>query len=132
MKIVQGDIRNHRLMSPADSVNALSIGAIHTDKSTIYNQGNRVDILPTQELPSPITAHGYGFRNSINPEIYFPGGRQLYDYLSNNQYKCNESGMAPGQKVATTPVNPGERNRNVYVRGTSNSAALASRNAAII
>jgi len=45
MKIVHRDIRNHRLMSPADSVNALSIGAIHTDKSTIYNQGNRVDIL---------------------------------------------------------------------------------------
>ncbi len=57
MKIVHGNIRNHRLMSPADSVNTLSIGAIHTDKSNISNQGNRVDILPTQELPSSITAH---------------------------------------------------------------------------
>ncbi len=132
MKILYRDIRNHRLMSPADSVNALSIGAIHTDKSTIYNQGNRVDILPTQELPSPITAHGYGFRNSINPEIYLPGGRQLYDYITNNRYKINDIGMAPGQKVAAAPVNPGERNRGVYIRGTSNSAALASRGAALI
>jgi len=132
MKILHGDIRNHRLMSPADSVNALSIGAIHTDKSNISNQGNRVDILPTQELPSPITAHGYGFRNSINPEIYLPGGRQLYDYLANNRYRSSDSGMAPGQKVAAAPVNPGERNRVVYIRGTSNSAALASRGAALI
>ena len=132
MKIVHRDIRNHRLMSPADSVNALSIGAIHTDKSTIYNQGNRVDILPTQELPSPITAHGYGFRNSINPEIYLPGGRQLYDYITDNRYRINDIGMAPGQKVAAAPVNPGERNRGIYIRGTSNSAALASRCAALI
>ncbi len=132
MKILHGNIRNLRLMSPADSVNALSIGAIHTDKSTIYNQGNRVDILPTQELPSPITAHGYGFRNSINPEIYLPGGKQLYDYITNNRYKINDIGMAPGQKVAAAPVNPGERNRGVYIRGTSNSAALASRGAALI
>jgi len=132
MKILHGDIRNHRLMSPADSVNALSIGAIHTDKSTIYNQGNRVDILPSQELPSPITVHGYGFRNSINPEIYLPGGRQLYDYITDNQYRINDIGMAPGQKVAAAPVNPGERNRGIYIRGTSNSAALASRGAALI
>ena len=132
MKIVHGDIRNYRLMSPADSVNALSIGALHSDKSTIYNQGNRVDILPTQDLPSPITAHGYGFRNSINPEIYLPGGRQLYDYITNNRYRINDIGMAPGQKVAAAPVNPGERNRGVYIRGTSNSAALASRGGALI
>jgi len=132
MKIVHRDIRNHRLMAPADSVNALSIGAIHTDKSNMSNQGNRMDILPTQELPSPITAHGYGFRNSINPEIYLPGGRQLYDYITNNQYGINDIGMAPGQKVAAAPVNPGERNRGIYIRGTSNSAALASRGAALI
>ena len=132
MKTIKRDIRNRRLMAPAESVNALSIGAIHTDKSNITNQGNRLDILPSQEMPSPLTSHGFGFRNSINPEIYFPGGRQLYDYIPNNQYRCNCSNLAPGQKVATTPVNPGERNRNVYVRGTSNSAALASRNAAII
>jgi len=132
MKIVRGDIRNHRLMAPADSVNALSIGAIHADKSNMSNQGNRVDILPTQELPSPITAHGYGFRNSINPEIYLQGGRQLYDYINNNQYRINDIGMAPGQKVAAAPVNPGERNREIYIRGTSNSAALASRGSALI
>jgi Subtilase family. len=132
MTIVHEDIRNHRLMSPADSVNALSIGAIHADKSNISNQGNRVDILPTQELPSPITAHGYGFRNSINPEIYLPGGRQLYDYITDNRYRINDIGMAPGQRAAAEPVNPGERNRGIYIRGTSNSTALASRGAALI
>jgi len=132
MKIVRGDIRNHRLMAPADSVNALSIGAIHADKSNMSNQGHRVNILPTQELPSPITAHGYGFRNSINPEIYLPGGRQLYDYITDNKYRINDIGMAPGQRVAAAPVNPGERNREIYIRGTSNSAALASRGAALI
>ncbi len=61
-----------------------------------------------------------------------PGGRQLYNYITDNQYRINDIGMAPGQKVAAAPVNPGERNRGVYIRGTSNSAALASRGAALI
>ena len=132
LKKIHRDIRNRRLLAPADSINALSIGATHTDRSTMTYQGSRIDILSNQKLPSPISAHGYGLRNSINPEIYLPGGRQLYDYITNNLYSINDSIMAPGQKVAAAPVNPGERNRSIYIRGTSNSAALASRGAAMI
>lgn len=132
MNKIHEDNRNRRLLAPADSINALSIGAIHTDRSSISYPGARMDIIPNQELPSPISAHGYGFRNSINPEIYLPGGRQLYDYITNYHYRINDIGMAPGQKVATTPVNPGEKKRTVYIRGTSNSAALATRGAAMI
>lgn len=132
LKKIHRDIRNRRLLAPADSINALSIGATHTDRSTMTYQGSRIDILSNQKLPSPISAHGYGLRNSINPEIYLPGGRQLYDYITNNLYRVNDSTMAPGQKVAAAPVHPGERNRSIYIRGTSNSAALASRGAAMI
>lgn len=131
MQKIQDDIRNRRLFAPADSINAITVGAIHTDKSIITNLGNRINILPTQILPSPVSAHGHGFRSSIKPELYFSGGRQLYNY-ANKKYKVSDSGEAPGQYVATTPVTSGERNRCVYTRGTSNAAALASRGAAQI
>jgi len=131
MEKIQADIRNRKLFAPADSINSITVGALHTDKSNITNLGNRIDLLPNQELPSPISAHGHGFRNSIKPEIYFPGGRQLYNHV-NGKYKISGAGEPPGQYVATTPVTSGEKDRCVYTRGTSNAAALATRGAAQI
>jgi hypothetical protein len=132
MSKINSDIRNRRLFAPAESINSLTVGAFHSDRSNPDYIGNRIDILPTHNLPSPISAHGHGFRSSIKPEIYIPGGKQLYSYSLNNTYNIANSPLAPGQKVATTPVNPGETNRHVYTRGTSNAAALATRSAAQI
>jgi hypothetical protein len=129
---INSNIRNSRILCPADSINALTVGAIHTDKSAADNFGNRIDILPNQVSPSPVSAHGHGFRSSVKPEIYMPGGRQLYNYIQSNQYEVDTSGSAPGQKTATAPVNAGERNSYVYTRGTSNAAALTTRGAAQI
>ncbi|PIP70588.1 MAG: exopolyphosphatase, partial [Nitrospirae bacterium CG22_combo_CG10-13_8_21_14_all_44_11] len=131
MQIIQTDIRNRKIFAPADSINAITIGAVHADRSSIINIGNRIDILPNQLLPSPVSALGFGYKKSIKPEIYLTGGRQLYDYAT-NKYEVSDSGEAPGQCVATAPVMAGETSRCVYTRGTSNSAALASRGAAQI
>lgn len=128
---IHSDIRNRKILSPADSINSITVGAIHVDNSTISNMGNRIDILPNDNMPSPITAHGLGRNNSIKPEIYIAGGKQLFE-SSGNEYSVSKSGMSPGQLVATTPVNLGEINRSVYTRGTSNATALATRFAARI
>ncbi|MBV6519203.1 MAG: hypothetical protein DCC43_09165 [Candidatus Brocadia sp.] len=128
---IHEDIRNRKIFSPADSINSITLGSIHSDKSTTNNIGNRFDILPNQKLPSPISAHGLGYKNSIKPELYINGGRQLYNVV-NNICSVSDSGLAPGQCVATTPATGGEINRCVYIRGTSNSAALATRAAAQI
>jgi hypothetical protein len=128
---IHEDIRNRKILSPADSINSITLGSMHSDKSTDFNIGNRFDILPNQNLPSPISAHGFGYKNSIKPELYFFGGRQLYDSID-NIYRVSNSGLAPGQCVATSPLTGGEISRCVYTRGTSNSAALATRAAAQI
>lgn len=128
---IHEDIRNRKIFSPADSINSITLGSIHSDRSTANNIGNRFNILPHQNLPSPISAHGLGYKNSIKPELYINGGRQLYDVV-NNVCSVSDSGLAPGQCVATTPATGGEINRCVYTRGTSNSAALATRAAAQI
>lgn len=126
------NMRNRRIMSPAEAINVLTIGAIHSDKSSVTYQSHRLDLLPSSLLPSPITPHGFGFRNSIKPEIYLPGGRQFYTCLPGDIYHIDESGQAPGHQVATAPVTLGETGRVVYTRGTSNSTALATRGAALI
>ncbi|MBW1650801.1 MAG: S8 family peptidase, partial [Deltaproteobacteria bacterium] len=127
MEKINADIRNRRLFAPADSINSLTVGALHTDQSNSSNLGNRIDILPNESLPSPISAHGNGFRNSVKPEIYLPGGRQLYNYADNNKYEVDSSKNPPGQKVAAPPSSSGEKGRTFYTRGTSNAAALATR-----
>ncbi|MBN2092983.1 S8 family peptidase [candidate division KSB1 bacterium] len=76
MSKINKDIRNRKILSPADSINSITVGALHNDQSRTNNIGNRFDILPDQNLPSPISAHGFGLKNSIKPELYIPGGRQ--------------------------------------------------------
>ena len=124
---INEDIRNRKMLSPADSINSITLGSIHADRATADNIGNRFDILPSQYLPSPISAHGLGYKNSIKPELYIFGGRQLYDAKDNNRYRVSDSGLAPGQCVATSAATGGEINRCVYTRGTSNAAALTTR-----
>lgn len=130
---IHSDIRNRKLLSPAESINALTVGSLHCDLSKPDSSGYLIDILPTQLLPSPVSAHGHGFRNAIKPEIYLPGGRQLFSFIYvNDSYTIANVRQAPGQKVASTSVTPAETNRCVYTRGTSNATALATRGAAQI
>lgn len=118
-----------RLLSPAESINALTVGALHQDASTIENMARRVDILPDTQMPSPINRLGDGFRRAVKPEILLPGGRQLYNppiQRSDHFFKLNGSILPPGQKVASEGT-LGKESESSYTRGTSNATALASR-----
>jgi len=132
LSIIHNNSRNRRIISPGESLNSITVGAMHDDHAKISGYGRRIDILPNQLLPSPMSSNGHGFRSSIKPEIYMRGGRQLYSHKSNGNYEIFRSPLSPGQKVATTPITPGETSRAVYCCGTSNAAALASRAAAKI
>jgi len=123
---------SRRLISPAESINAITVGAYHHDFSTIQNMARRVDILPIKSLPSPINRLGYGFRRSIKPEILMAGGRQLYNPPPiGTVFKLSQVALPPGQKVASESKE-GERSASSYTCGTSNASALASRAAAKI
>jgi hypothetical protein len=124
--------RSRRLISPAESINSITVAASHQDASTIINMARRVDILPTAHLPSPINRLGNGFRRSIKPEILMAGGRQLYNPPPVGKvFKLSKVALPPGQKVASESKE-GERSASSYTCGTSNAAALASRAAAKI
>ena len=139
LKCIQQQLSERRILSPAESINALSVGALHSDSATSSDQEQRTDLLPNPSLFSPINRLGHGFRRSIKPEILFPGGRQLYSTpqqrhgasLLNREtrYQPNEGIDSPGQKVAWDSSVIGALSETAYTCGTSNATALATRSA---
>ena len=131
LKCINQQLSKRRLLSPAESLNSLTIGALHTDESGTYTPGRRADLLPGGTLFSLISRFGHGFRRSVKPEILFPGGRQLYMTPLTNRDRCynlpKTSFGPPGQKVAYDSSQQGEISKCVYQHGTSNAAALATR-----
>ena len=127
---MQNSLSERRLLAPAESINAITVGAVHQDESgNNYYLARRVDLLPDSRLLSPISRLGHGFRRAVKPEIYFPGGRQLYKEpvsSKNSEFRLDGALHAPGQKVARDNKS-GELSGYVFSRGTSNATALATR-----
>lgn len=132
LSALYADRRNRRILTPSESINSITVGALHDDESTPVIIDGCIDILPTGALPSPLSPFGHGFRSSIKPEIVVPGGRQYFTHNGDGEYGIPRLPRRSGQKVAAVPLLPGERNRTIYTCGTSNAAALATRGAAFI
>lgn len=134
IKALYKDVRNRKLLSPAETINGITVGAVHFDSVQSYHQGNRINPFKNL-LPSPVSAFGNGYRRAIKPDIIFFGGRQLYgqSLLPMNPVviKPVSSRKAPGNKVASPGSGSGELNATAYSCGTSNAAALISRAAGI-
>ena len=53
MQSVAADTRNRRTRSPAEAMNALTVGALHDDADTATHAASRLDPIPA-EYPSPL------------------------------------------------------------------------------
>lgn len=134
VKAISNSLTSRRLLSPAEAMNAITVGAAHADDyGDAYPQfGQRVDVLPSHALFSPATRLGFGFKRSIKPDILMPGGRQLYNapvLARSTRYGVDKSIFGPGQKVALDSRQQGVLNNEAFSRGTSNATALATRGA---
>jgi hypothetical protein len=134
IKALYRDARHRKLLSPAETINGLTIGAIHHDDSQIAYQGSRIDPF-VQPLPSPVSAFGSGYRRSIKPDVVFYGGKQLYRLpLPPTDPVTIEPAIfrtTPGNKIASPGNLAGELTATSYRCGTSNATALISRAAGI-
>ena len=120
--------RIHRLLAPAESVNALTVGAAFADESSFTPFARQV--LPCSAgMVSPISALGRGLNNSIKPDIIFDGGRNTLMQHPLDGTKLPWRGSltrAPGT-VSAAPFNiAGGSEKIMYSYGTSNAAALTS------
>jgi len=122
-----------RLLSPGEGMNLLTVGSTHDDASTDVPLGTLVDLFPRGGA-SPFSRHGPGYRRSIKPELVLPGGRVVFaaartDGNGRRSFQIRDTTRPPGQLVAA-PGSPGRLDQVHHSRGTSNSAALATRAAA--
>ena len=116
-----------RLLSPAESINNITVGSTHSDSSIIPAGDDRVNPYNTfhPALYSPL---GGGLKSSIKPDLVYDGGRQLLDESLYNPGILVPSPYhrAPGIRVAF-PDN--DLDKQMFDRGTSCSTALISRRA---
>jgi len=119
---------NKRLISPAESINAITVGATHDDASIYSQTENMYDVFPKGGI-SPFSRIGPGFRNAIKPDILMQGGRMLYteDLRDKRIFKGVDYRREPGHLVAAPLGNNLRGNGQRYTRGTSNAAALTTR-----
>ncbi len=128
-KLLSERVSRKKILSPSESINALTIGALHDDRCGEFNLGNRIDVVPDDGFPSTISRVGHGFRGAIKPEIFLPGGKQLYriPIMNDSLLPIDLSGQKPGHRTATDSGPEGGYSEVLYSAGTSNATALATR-----
>jgi len=136
LRAVQLSERNRKLLSPAEAINALTIGAVHGDSAPFVNvPGALINPYIEGSMPTPYSRFGPGFRRAIKPEILTSGGRALYrERLDGNptaRLQFVSSTREPGHRVACPGTRPGDTAGVCYSRGTSNAAALTARAAGL-
>lgn len=120
-----------RLLAPAESVNAFTVGAAQLDAGEAPDDG-RKDPLRTRGLAAPLSSWGAGHRRGIKPDALAPGGREVFDVQPGQggdaARRMTPSRVArpPGIRVAT-PGRGGELSQTTWICGTSPATALATR-----
>jgi len=130
LRALHADARHRRLLSPAEAVNVVTVGAVHDDSADPSASDAVVDVVG-RGMPASYSAAGSGHRRSVKPEVLLPGGRQLFQRPLPGARGAVELPLArqvvhgPGLLVAS----PGTfgADATAYTVGTSNATALATR-----
>lgn len=119
--------RNLKVLSPAENINGLTIGALYDDFCDI-SENNRAIYAVQKGLPSPISSFGKGYRSIITPDLFYRGGRKFISETLDGRCKWLHSNREPGCRVAA-PVSDCTKNGQTFSFGTSDATALISHEA---
>jgi hypothetical protein len=116
------------MFSPAESINALTVGALHSDGAGVAGPGE-IDPFRLGRMTNLASALGLGVNKSIKPDLVHEGGRYLAratDIAGGgiNVYPTPSANV--GQRVAC-PSHTGDLRHEARLSGTSNAAALVTR-----
>lgn len=120
------------LLSPAEGINALAVGAWHADA---FNNApapqNLIDPFPDCRLPNVSSGVGLGYRRIIKPDVLYDGGRELVRTSEDEGHvwlAADGGGSYAGQmSAAPDPGATGRLDRLGRSVGTSNATALLTR-----
>ena len=126
-----GEQRSQRtLLSPAEALNAVTVGAWHEDAVETAVRSNLL-YTPYEDEPGPniTSALGLGHRKVIKPDICMPGGRERFLVVGAGaglRIRGAEPGRFFGLKAAI-PDADGRLDQEGLTAGTSAATALATR-----
>jgi hypothetical protein len=121
------------ILSPAESINSLTVGALHADGAAVAPAGT-IDPYPNAPMTNICSAVGLGVRRGIKPDIVESGGRQTV-IVSQEQGNVAIRGFQSahmGQMVAAPDPFGGDLQKVTLSTGTSNAAALTTRAGIVI
>lgn len=126
-----------RILSPSESVNAVTVASIHDDDSDAGAPAATIDPYPHGGYPSPLNRIGLGFKRGVKPDVLFEGGLQLYRLSPNfaaprgvlEVVRTLQNG--PGQLVAS-PGQGADLRAVRFTCGTSNATALGTHSCDLI
>jgi hypothetical protein len=127
------DAKHERTMlSPAESLNALTIGAQHYDNvAQRIGTINAVDPFQNGMLPNVSSGLGLGHRRMVKPDLYFPGGREYLRLQSTGgslTVRTASAGRLYGLSAAAPDTQGrGGLNQVALSDGTSSATALGTR-----
>ena len=118
------------LLSPAEALNVMTVGAWHEDGSGGANHSSLM-FAPYEDEPGPniSSAMGLGHRKVVKPDIFMPGGREHLTTVSAGQglrLRPMQPGPVYGLKAAV-PDAGGRLDQEGPTAGTSAATALATR-----
>lgn len=119
---IKQNTRSMRILSPAESINSLCVGALFTDFST--STENPRQIFPIEDmLPSLISSIGLGYNRAIKPDIFYNGGRKfITGTVVNSNLMWSNSSREPGCRVAAPHLGT-NFSGETFTFGTSDAAA---------
>jgi hypothetical protein len=121
-----------RILSPSESVNALTVGSLHDDDSEVAAEPPFFDPYAARGYPSPINRIGLGFKRGVKPDVLIEGGLQLYRLSPAGNDTNGVLEVAPTQRtgpgqLVASPGQGGELRATRYMCGTSNATAVGTR-----
>ena len=127
-KAILDNQRNMRVLAPAESLNALTVGAIYDDFTNPCENDRFIWAVP-KGFPSPASAVGKGYRSILTPDLFYCGGRKFIKGKFDGTVDWVLSKREPGCKVAA-PYGTGDEAGQAYSFGTSDAAAQVTHEAA--
>lgn len=119
--------RHRRLLSPGESLNAITVGAVGIDPAPVPPPPNAKPLPSRPDLPAAYSALGRGHRRSVKPDVLMAGGRQLYrPKLPTADAPLSTLNPQNVGHLIAVPASVGSR-PTARLSGTSNAAALTSR-----
>ena len=119
------------LLSPAESVNAITVGGLHDDAvNDTFPAGTLINPYVNGGAPNISSAMGLGHRKTIKPDILMPGGRERVRISTSGGGSISIQRANPGRIFgirAAMPNPQGLLNREGLSAGTSAATALATR-----